>query len=529
MAVYYVSNAGNNSNAGTSTSTSWKTISHVNSVTFNPGDTILFNGGQTFTGGPLDFISGGIAGNPIIVGSYGTGNATIQSSTTGIYIYDCAGFTIQNLNFTGTSAALTSGDAGISLYSDTSTMYTAGITINNCTISSWSQGISIGSSNSTSGFSNILIESCACYGNRDYGLVTYGPAFSSTSPYYAIVNLTITNCSTYSNLGNTSNTSSASGFGMSIGSVSNGLISYCEAYNNGIDNSCVSSGPVGLMIYASTGLTVQNCVTYNNQSGTVSDGDGFDFDDNTSNCSLEYCIAYNNYGAGILAYNASGNSHVNNVVRYNVSYGNCINPLLSGYYGDLTIYGTIGYLAAYNNSSVSDSSNGYSVPIWVSGTLNSVTVRNNIFYQTKTSGYCLYSNTAAYTTTQALIQGNDYYCASGFSIHWYSSTYASLSSWQTATSQEKIGATSTGSTSNPGLVSAVTAPSVTSPYNLTGANGLKLSSSSAIASAGLNLQSQFSVNRGMVDFWGTVLQSPFSIGATQPGIKGSFFPFLSGG
>jgi hypothetical protein len=529
MAVYYVSNGGSNSNAGTSTSTSWKTISHVNTVTFNPGDIILFNGGQIFTGGPLYFTSGGTSGNPVTVGSYGTGNAIIQSATSGIYMYDCSGFILQNLNVTGTSAALTAGDAGISLYSDTSTIYNAGVTINSCAISSWSQGISIGSNNTTSGFSNILIENCASYGNRDSGMVTYGPTFNSSTPYYAIGNLTITNCSAYSNLGNTSNTSSASGFGITLGSVSNGVVSYCVAYGNGIDNACTNSGPVGIMVYASTGVTVQNCVTYNNQSGTGADGNGLDFDDNTSNCYMEYCISYNNYGAGILAYNASGNSHINNVIRYNISYGNCVNPSLTGYYGDMTIYGIIANLNSYNNTAVSNSTNGYAIPVWFSGTLTNVTVRNNIFYQTKTSGYCLYSNTAAYTTAQALMQGNDYYCASGLSIHWYSTSYTSLSSWQSATSQEKIGSTSTGYVSNPGLVSTSTNPTVTSPYNLTGANGLKLSSSSAIASAGLNLQSQFSVNRGMVDFWGTVLQSPFSIGATQPGIKGSFFPFLSGG
>ena len=40
--VYYVSNSGSDSNNGTSTSTPWKTIAHVDAHTFNPGDSVLF-------------------------------------------------------------------------------------------------------------------------------------------------------------------------------------------------------------------------------------------------------------------------------------------------------------------------------------------------------------------------------------------------------------------------------------------------------------------------------------------------------
>jgi hypothetical protein len=49
-ATYYVSPTGNDSNNGTSTSTPWKTISKVNSVTLSAGDRVLFQGGQTFSG-----------------------------------------------------------------------------------------------------------------------------------------------------------------------------------------------------------------------------------------------------------------------------------------------------------------------------------------------------------------------------------------------------------------------------------------------------------------------------------------------
>ena len=45
--TYYVdASNGNDSNSGTSQSTAWKTISKVNSMSFQPGDQILFKRGE---------------------------------------------------------------------------------------------------------------------------------------------------------------------------------------------------------------------------------------------------------------------------------------------------------------------------------------------------------------------------------------------------------------------------------------------------------------------------------------------------
>ena len=70
--TFYVSSAGNDTNAGTSTSTSWKTLNKVSTTTFTPGDVILFNCGDTFTG-QLIISSSGTFGAPIIYGKYGSG------------------------------------------------------------------------------------------------------------------------------------------------------------------------------------------------------------------------------------------------------------------------------------------------------------------------------------------------------------------------------------------------------------------------------------------------------------------------
>ncbi len=69
---YYVSTSGNDSNNGTSENTAWKSIAKVNSVSFKPGDRILFHCGDTFTG-TINVNNSGTSGSAIVYGSYGTG------------------------------------------------------------------------------------------------------------------------------------------------------------------------------------------------------------------------------------------------------------------------------------------------------------------------------------------------------------------------------------------------------------------------------------------------------------------------
>jgi hypothetical protein len=72
MATYFVKNLGNDSNTGLSDGQAWRTISHVNSVSFIPGDSILFNRGDTWRESLT--VQSGSGGGYITYGDYGTGN-----------------------------------------------------------------------------------------------------------------------------------------------------------------------------------------------------------------------------------------------------------------------------------------------------------------------------------------------------------------------------------------------------------------------------------------------------------------------
>src|SRR5580692_6820397 len=76
FSTYYISPFGSDGNSGTSSSSAWKSIGKVNSTHFNPGDQVLFQGGQTFSGSLSFNGDGGSASNPVTIGSY-DGRATI--------------------------------------------------------------------------------------------------------------------------------------------------------------------------------------------------------------------------------------------------------------------------------------------------------------------------------------------------------------------------------------------------------------------------------------------------------------------
>lgn len=74
----YISNAGNDASAGTSTGTAWRTIAKLNASwgSILPGDTIFFRKGDTWNEG-IVFGKSGTSGHPIVISSYGSGAAPV--------------------------------------------------------------------------------------------------------------------------------------------------------------------------------------------------------------------------------------------------------------------------------------------------------------------------------------------------------------------------------------------------------------------------------------------------------------------
>jgi Right handed beta helix region len=479
-ATYYVRSTGNDGNPGTGPAAgqAWKTLTPVNGHVFVPGDMVLFNGGDTFTGGLFVQNVASTSASPVTFDSYGTGRATISSAagTVGCYIYKMAGIVIQNLNFTGPGVATANKD-GIQFYNDAAgnTVYDY-IRITSCTVSGYYAGISIGGGLGTSGYSDVRITSCDCNTNARDGILTYGAA------KYSLTNVYIGLCRSYNNPGKAGQ-SSPTGSGIQLSSVNGGTVEYCTASGNG-SNSNSAPGPIGIWIYDSTGVTIQNCESYNNSSAAGGgDGGGFDIDGGCTNCTIQYCYSHGNKTSGFALFQYAGASTFSgNIIRYCISENDG---------GGIALWGAdaaskITASKVYNNTIYASTAAALDV---YNANLTTITVTNNIFLTTGGMTLVNYSGTTGLT-----FANNNYFNLSGaFVIWWGGTSYASRAAW---------GQDATGLSVNPALTSPGSGGTIY-PAALITLSAYKISSgSSPMVNAGTTVTSP-----GSFDFYGDALYS----------------------
>ena len=113
--TYYVSASGSDSNPGTQAAP-WRTIAKVNSASLSPGDTVLFQGGQTFSDTTLMPPVSGTSSAPISFGSYGTGAAQFNNSTDVWIPSGGHDLVFDGFDFTGTGILFASAATGPGTY-----------------------------------------------------------------------------------------------------------------------------------------------------------------------------------------------------------------------------------------------------------------------------------------------------------------------------------------------------------------------------------------------------------------------------
>src|SRR3954465_9858311 len=336
---YYVSRAGSDASAGTSTGAPWQTLGRVNSVVLQPGDRVLLRGGDTFSGRlSLDSADRGTASAPIAIGSYGSGRATIASGTaSGISVYNSSGITIANLNVVGAN-----GDAsGISFYTDfAGDVRLPFVRIDSVDVSGFGRdGIEVGAWNGHAGFRDVRVTNASLHGNARTGLFAYAQLPNSHRQIY------VGHVRAFDSPGVPGSTSN-SGSGIVLASVDGGTVERSVAYNNG--RLCTSvGGPVGIWTYDSTRVTIQYNESFANRTGASWDGGGFDLDQNVSNSIVQYNYSHDNDGAGyLLAQSIAGDAHHGNVVRFNISQ----NDGRRNSYAGIEVWGRVVSAEIYNNT-----------------------------------------------------------------------------------------------------------------------------------------------------------------------------------
>lgn len=84
--TFYVSTSGSDRATGRSERHPWRTVARVNRERLAPGDRVLFRGGDTFAGVGLMPTTSGVAGSPIVYGSYGRAHATIAAHDGAVFL-----------------------------------------------------------------------------------------------------------------------------------------------------------------------------------------------------------------------------------------------------------------------------------------------------------------------------------------------------------------------------------------------------------------------------------------------------------
>jgi hypothetical protein len=285
------------------------------------------------------------------------------------------------------------------------------------------------------------------------------------------------------------------------------VIERCEAYENGASNTHVG-GPVGIWVWDVNNALIQHNESHHNRTNSTADGGGFDFDGGVTNSVMQYNYSHDNAGPGYGVYQFKGARPLNNLtVRYNLS----VNDARKNQYGAIDFWNGNGSngirnVDVYNNTVYVTPSAGAAPKAlrFVSGTTN-VAVRNNVFQTT--GGVRLAEIQAKQTNLQ--IQGNDYWSSGApFSLKVFTKTYTSFNAYVSGSGHEKLNGVVFGRNLNPGLANPAAVPTVgiTSIDVLEqSVNGFRLSSTSPLRNAGLNLSSRFGINFGPRDFFGTAL------------------------
>lgn len=513
-ADYHVSPAGSDAADGLTPATAWQTITKVNATTFAPGDRILFEGGQSFTGNLSFSDESGTPAQPITVASYGSGRATLLAGNgTGIDIYNRAGFVLRDLIVAGSGGATNNG-FGVLFYADlVGNVKLAHLRLDNLEIHGFRNGgIEIGAwpaDGSKTGYTDVRITRCISRDNVRHGIQIYGHQTNYTGGpvTYAHADITIADSRAYNNVG-LPNTGNHSGNGIVLSNVNGVLIERCVAYNNGQNSNFPGAGPIGIWVYNTANALIQFNESYNNRTATI-DGGGFDLDGGSVNCVLQYNYSHGNDGPGFLLYQFPGaQPHRDNIVRYNLSQ----NDSVKGYLGAIAVGGVLTRTQIYHNT-VRTSSRAVHL---LSGA-SDVAFRNNVLITTGGTRIIDVSS----GLSGVVFQGNAYWSSgAAFSLRDSGVNYNSLAAWRSATGREQNGPTPSGLDLDPQLLNPGNAPILGDPALLSSLTHYRPAPASPLIDAALDLaQGPWNLAIGTRDFTGI----PLPTGA-RPDIGAFEFP-----
>jgi hypothetical protein len=529
--TYYVSPSGNDSHSGTSAQTAWRTIDKVNAVDLDPGDKVLFQAGHEYPGNLLlTAEDAGTPKQPVVIGSYGSGRATIKAGNgSGITVRNAGGVVVENLIVMGDDYRTNVG-SGIKIINELpNNQKLEYIRVHNVEAAGFGRkkhpapeglqtpngcGIFMGgeaSDKSKSGYRNVRITNCLTYQNEYYGILTTG-YWQNDPDTYANSNVYVGYCKMYDNPGDPNYFENHSGSGILMEDVNGGMIEYCEAYNNGYDCRCRVGGPVGIWAAVVNNVIIQHCESHHNRTSRQ-DGGGFDFDGGTTDSVMQYNYSHDNGGPGYLicSYKNAPHTFNNNIIRYNISVND--GQKRQAYGGILFWTGSPEEDPIRNTQIYGNTIYGTSRPainFWAKKGIYNTKVCNNLFI-TANNQKMVQGNP---DKSMATFAGNAYWAVDGaFDI----AGYKSLEAWRAATGQEMLNGKPVGLVVDPRLMDMGKSVTIGDPTKLRTLTAYRLQKNSPLIDAGLDLRSLFGIDPGDRDFFGNSIPQgkAYDIGAHE--------------
>jgi len=314
--VYFIdSQRGDDNRSGISPKLAWKSLQRVAQLKLKPGDQIKLFGSSHFKGTLKLTNLENTKDLPLIISSYGNGKAIIESGdSSAVLASNCNYLKIRNIQASGSGRLKGNKTNGIELinckFSEIDSVTANGFLYSGIRITGGNDICITHSYAFDNGFCGINVES----GEKEYG--------KDGSAYKTMKHLYIGYCIAENNPGCPAIKNNHSGNGILIGGVTDGLIEYCEAMNNGWDMPREGNGPVGIWAYMSDSITIQHCFAHHNKtSARGKDGGGFDFDGGMRNSVMQYNLSAFNEGSGYGIFQYAGATEWDdNIVRFNISY-----------------------------------------------------------------------------------------------------------------------------------------------------------------------------------------------------------------
>jgi hypothetical protein len=456
---------------------------------------------------------------PLIIDGGGATISTVSGDSC-VKMSNIGGFIIRNMTCTGSGNA----DGIEAINSLAGNISLPGFTIIGTTVSGYAYAcIHVSGTSGYSGYNGINIVDNTVHGcttsstpvptnNAGILVESFGVAFANLpSPIKAFQNVYIAGNNSYGNTGAAGQTSQT-GSGILVSEGYNVLMDENIADDNGALSNSSGGNASGIWSLDSTNTTMQRNESYNNLTGGNGDGDGFDCDSFSVNCIIQFNYSHDNQGNGILSYSGSGVSDTNVIIRYNITQNNgwsnnecevTLNTL--GSTQGIQVYNNTFWHGTQAGSATSDAA----ICALGSGSLGA-TINNNIFANTLNHDMIYAPNSVG-----VVMNYNDYFTpqfayGQAMSFYWNSTTYTTLASFASASSQETNGLTSDPLLNAPGNAAGFNSPDSLGGigYSPSALAPYQLITGSPMLGTGTTISSP-----GPHDYYGNPIATPPNIGA----------------